>query len=393
MEAIRTRPGSSNGDLVQFLRESADKYGPRTALQSKTGFRYRRWTYSQVWESSGLVAALLQQRGLTKGDRVLLWAPNCPEWVVAFFGCLRAGVIVVPLDLRCTSDFVQRVSSKTQPRLTFISRMTPQYHQQLEMDEVRLEELEELCYGLPAAQGVDVAPQDLAEIMFTSGTTGDPKGVMLTHENLMANLEAASQCVPGRISDRLLSILPLSHMLEQMGGLLMPLRCGGSVTYPTSRQPALLVRTMQEAKTTMMLTVPQALELFMSAIEREVERRGRQRLWHLSLKVARYLPFRLRRLLFRDVHHRFGGCLEVVFSGGAALDPQLGAKWETLGVKVIQGYGTTEASPIISCHTRKRPRSDSAGPPLPGVDVRISEESEILVRGPNVTSGYWQNGR
>ena len=193
--------------MVRFLEDKAREFGDRTALLFNPAFRYQRWSYADLWEGAGQVAALLQERGLEKGDRVLLWGPNCPQWVVAFFGCLRAGVIVVPLDLRSNADFVQRVASKTRPKLSFVSRLTPQ-------DRGHLGLLEALCQGLPPARQVDVASDDLAEIMFTSGTTGDPKGVMLTHANLLANLESINQRIPGKTSDRLVSILPLSHMLR-----------------------------------------------------------------------------------------------------------------------------------------------------------------------------------
>ena len=250
--------------------------------------------------------------------------------------------------------------------------------------------MEDICRGLPAPEEVGIFPEDLAEIIFTSGTTGDPKGVTLTHRNITSNLSSVSQYVPGKASDRLLSVLPLSHMFEQMGGLLLALRVGANITYATSRQPTVLFRALRERKVTIMLLVPQALDLFMKGIEREVVRLGKERVWRLSLKIARYLPFRLRRPLFRKVHKRFGGSLGLFFVGGAALDPELGEKWKLLGVNVIQGYGATEASPIISCHKMETPRFDSAGPPIPGMEVRITDDGEILLKGPNVTPGYWE---
>ena len=378
------------GTLVDFLEQSASRFGERPALLYKHGLRYRSWSYARLWEEAGQVASLLRQRGLDKGDRVVIWGPNCPQWVLAFFGCLRAGVIVVPLDMRSPADFVRRVLEKTQPRLAITSRLTPRDGIEPGVPELLLEEIEELYQGLPAPPEVNATAEDLVEVMFTSGTTGDPKGVMLSHINLLANLEGASRYVPGSPSDRLLSILPLSHMFEQTGGLLMPLRCGANITYPTSRQPTVLLKTMRERKVTLLLLVPQALDLFMKGIEREVARQGREVAWRSSLKIARLLPLEARRLLFRRVHGRFGNGLRVIFSGGAALDPQLGAKWDRVGMKVIQGYGATEASPVISCHTMRSPRFDSVGLPLPGVDVRIAEDGEIWVRGPNVTSGYWE---
>ena len=388
-QAVASRTSDSE-TLVQFLREAADKFGDRPALLMKTSLRYRRWSYLQLWEESGQVARLLGQQGVARGDRVLIWGPNCPQWVLVWFGCMRAGIVAVPLDLRSAPDFVASVVAKTRPALAIVSRATPAFHQELALPEVDLENVEGLYQGLPPSTDVEVAPDDLAEIMFTSGTTGDPKGVMVTHRNLTANLSSASQHVPGRLSDRLISILPLSHMFEQMGGLLLPLRCGANVTYPVSRQPTIFFRTMRERGVTLLLLVPQALDLFMKGIEREVSRQGKERTWRFSLGAARYLPMRLRRLLFRKVHKRFGGCLDLVFTGGAALDPELGAKWNRLGVNIIQGYGATEASPVISCHLSRRPRYDSVGPPIPGVQVRISHQGEVLLRGPNITSGYWE---
>jgi len=179
-------------------------------------------------------------------------------------------------------------------------------------------------------------------------------------------------------------------MYEQMGGLFVTLYNGASVTYPTSRQPTVLSRTMRERKITIMLLVPQGLELFMNGIEREVARQGKQALWNRLLQIAERLPFPLRRRLFRRVHKQFGGKLDFVVSGGAALDADLARKWELLGVKIVQGYGTTEASPVISNHTIEGRRHDSTGRPLPNVEVRISSAGEILARGENITPGYWR---
>ena len=375
--------------IVDFLREAAARHGPRDALLIKPAFRYIRWTYDRLWEDSGRVATLLQRRGLNKGDQAILWGPNSPHWVLAFFGCLRAGVVLIPLDLRSAPDYVSRVISRTEPKLAFTSRFTPKGDVDLGVPEISFEELELAIADLPTPDPVTIHPDDLAEIMFTSGTTGDPKGVMLTHRNLTANIEGISHYITVDSSSRLLSILPLSHMYEQMGGLFFTLHSGASVTYPTSRQPTVLSRTMRERKITTMLMVPQALELLMNGIEREVIRQGKERLWKKLLKVAERTPFGLRRHLFRTVHKQFGGKLDLIVSGGAPLDRDLGRKWEMLGIKVLQGYGTTEASPVISNHTMVERRPDSTGRPLPNVQVKISEQGEILVKGDNITPGYY----
>ena len=380
---------SVGSTLVEFLRNSVKAHGPRDALLFKPGFRYLRWSYDRLWSESGQVTTLLQGRGLAKGDQVILWGPNSPQWVLILFGCLRAGVIVVPLDLRSAPDYVERVISRVSPKLAFTSRYTSRNDVDLGLPEITFEELESAIQGLPGPAPVETGPDDLAEIMFTSGTTGDPKGVMLTHRNLTANIEGISQYITCDTSSRLLSILPLSHMYEQMGGLLTVLHFGASITYPTSRQPTVLARTMRERQVTTMLLVPQGLELLMNGIEREVRRLGKESLWGKLMKVAERTPFPLRRRLFRRVHKQFGGKLDFIVSGGAALDPELGRKWELLGVKIVQGYGATEASPVISNHAIRERRPDSVGRPLPNVEVRISEEGEILARGDNISPGYW----
>ena len=375
--------------VSHFLDDMVRRFDARPALMFKPGFRYRTWSYRELREAAAQVAALLQERGVGKGDRVILWGPNAPHWVFAFFGCLRIGAILVPLDMRSTADFVQQVVAKTAPVLAFTSRAT-WGDTALDLPAILFEDLEGLIHGLPAAPPASLGGDDLAEIMFTSGTTGDAKGVLLTHGNLMANLHSVQQVIPSDPSFRMLSLLPLSHMFEQMGSLFAGLGCGASITFVTSRQPAILLKTMQERRVNMMLLVPQALDLFMKSIEREVANRGKQHAWEFLMKLARRLPVALRRLLFRKVHARFGGHLRIVVSGGAALDQALGEKWHLLGVSVLQGYGATEASPVISCHSLTEARFDSVGPPVPGVEVRLSDAGEIQVRGPNITQGYWQ---
>ena len=375
--------------IVEFLEQASARHASRDALLIKPAFRYIRWTYDRLWEDSGRVATLLQGRGLSKGDQVILWGPNSPHWVLAYFGCLRAGLVLIPLDLRSAPDYVSRVISRTEPKLAFVSRVTHKEDVELGVPEITLEEIESAITGLSGPTPVPIDKNDLAEIMFTSGTTGDPKGVMLTHRNLTANIEGIIQYISVDHSNRLLSLLPLSHMYEQMGGLFIALHYGASVTYPTSRQPTILARTMRDRKITTMLMVPQALELLMNGIEREVSRQGKERLWRLLLKTAERIPFGLRRHLFRTVHKQFGGKLDLIVSGGAALDADLGRKWELLGVKVLQGYGATEASPVISNHTMEERRPESTGRPLPNVQVKISEEGEILAKGENITPGYY----
>ena len=378
-------------DLISFLHDAAKQFGAKPALLMKPGLRYRTWSYDDMWAESGKVASLLQQRGIPKGDRVAIWAPNSPQWVFAFFGTIRAGAVPVPVDLRSDDGFVARVVEKARPSFGFSSRFAPGAGATLGVDVVLLEELESLTAALDQPQEeVSIAPDDVAEIMFTSGTTGDPKGVMLTHRNILADLEAVRHFIPGAPTYRVVSLLPLSHMFEQMGGLFLAFSCGADVTYVTSMQPAAIMRTMKERRVVTMLLVPQVLTLFMNGIEAEVARKGKQRMWNGMQRLAARLPMRLRRLLFAQIHRKLGGSLEFFVAGGAALDPELARKWTALGIKVLQGYGTTETAPVIATHPLANPRYDSAGLPLPGVNVKIAEDGEVLVSGPTVTPGYWE---
>ncbi|MBI4337918.1 MAG: AMP-binding protein [Chloroflexi bacterium] len=380
--------------IVSLLQQAAAAFGNRPAVIARQGYRTERWTYACLWALSGHTAAFLQRRGIHKGDRAILWAPNSPQWVAAYFGCLRTGAIVVPLDVRSSPEFVRKVVERTQPRLAFLSAATASSSfEEAGVPVVHLEGLETLAQEDTGYQEVPLAPSDIAEVMFTSGTTGDPKGVILTHGNIAANVRAATQAVPSKPTYRLLSLLPLSHMLEQTVGLLAPLSGGASIYYPQGRQPTLILRALREYRITTLVLVPQALQLFMNAIEGRVREQGKDRAWRMLHRVAPHLPFPLRRRLFAPVHRQLGGALRFVMCGGAYLDPALAQQWEDLGIVVLQGYGTTEAAPIISCNTFQRRKLDSVGMPLPGVRVRTASDGEILVRGGNVTPGYWQDPR
>ncbi len=387
----RDQPGET---LAALLTTAARRHGPKPALIIKPGVRDRVMTYAALDSAASAFAGFLRVRGIDKGDRVLIWAPNMPEWVICFFGSMRAGATLVPLDVRSAPDFVASVVHQTEPKLALLARSTERLAEGLNVPTLLLEEMESTLPGTRTPpETVSVAPGDLAEIIFTSGTTGDPKGVMLSHHNIVSNVRGAEEVLTVTDRFRFLSLLPLSHMFEQNVGLLAPLAGGAQIIYPVSRQPSIIFRTLAEHRVTTLVVVPQILQLLLSGIEREAERKGRAQQLARAFKLAERLPFWARRHVLRSVHARLGGALDLVISGGAALDPELAARWELLGVRVLQGYGATEAAPIITGDRPGQRCPHAVGRAYPGVEVRIADDGEVLARGANIFQGYWRNAQ
>lgn len=378
--------------LVSLLSRGAQRWGDLPAL-SLYGSDSWGWTYGQLWESARRTAAHLRQCGVAHGDRVVLWGDNRPEWVAALFGVQLAGAVAVPLDAHSTKDFLGLIQKATQPKYMFIGS-----EQQKELGAAPTPYLllEELRARLDGTEPIDpndvrVTPEDMAELVFTSGTTGAPKGVILTHRNIVSNVKMAALAFRPTTDNRALSILPLSHMFEQMCDLFVPLSSGSSVTYLETLRPDVIFGAMSSNRITNMGCVPRVLELFADGIKREARRQNRLNQLERANALARRLPFSCRHLLFRKIHQRMGGSFEYFVVGGARLDVELGRWWEGLGVKVVQGYGMTEASPVVAAGTPRKRDHGSVGRPLRGVEVKIAEDGEILVRGDNVTPGYWEN--
>ena len=373
--------------VPDIILQAREQHGARPAVALRDPARGFSWTYDELVAHAAGVARWLGEQGVGPGDRVVLWGPNEPAWAGAFFGCLMAGAVVVPLDARNAPDFAERVVGRTRPRLQLLGAAQPPLG---EVPAVRFADLPPPERGL--APPAPVAQEnDLAEIVFTSGTTGVPKGVMLTHRNIVSNVRSMIEVVPIRPEYRLLSLLPLSHMFEQAVGLGAALSGGASIVYMGTLRPDTIFEALGDEHITCILAVPQVLQLFANAIEREVRRSGRERVWRALHTVAPWVPFDLRRRLFRPVHERLGGRFLFYVCGGAYLDPTLAQKWENIGIKVVQGYGATEASPAIAANALDRRNLRSIGKPLTCNEVRLAPDGEIQVRGANVTLGYWED--
>jgi long-chain acyl-CoA synthetase len=376
--------------LPELVTRIAADHGDHPALRIKPAFRTRTWTYREVGDLVPRVATLLRAEGIEPGDRVLIWAVPRPEWGIASLGAQWAGAVSVPIDVRTTDVFASKLAVQTRPKLVLTSLPTMKSAARLELPMVTVESLVDRAREAAPLPMAAPDPTALAEIVFTSGSTGDPKGVMLSHRNIVTNSATLREVVPLGTETRLLSILPLSHMYGMNPGFLAPLLAGAMIVYPTSLQPSVLARTFREQKVTMLLAVPQVLKLLDRAIQRRIDAAGRHDLNERMRSIARNLPVPARRLLFWPLLSQMGG-LRYVALGGAALSPVLARRWEEVGVIPLQGYGASELSPVVSMTRLERNRIGTVGEPIPGVNVRIAPDGEVQVSGPNVFLGYWEN--
>jgi long-chain acyl-CoA synthetase len=372
--------------LIDLVATAAASYAERPALILRAGLRDEVWSYRRLWQASNAVALHLSQaQGIRPGQRVLLCGPNSPRYVASLLGIMLTGAIAVPLDLASPVDLIERVAADTEAT-ALISDLP------LDLPGLPRLPLAELpCAADGPPFPVLPGSADVAEIIYTSGTTGRPKGVVLSHGNIVASIRSAQALVPCRRPWRLLSLLPLSHMFEQTVGLFAPLTVGASIHYGVSRQSAAIRRAMRRYRINVLVTVPRLLGHMLQGMEREVRRVGRWSAWERAHRLAPHLPMALRRRLFRQAHRQLGSALDFVMCGGAYLPAELELAWERLGVRVVQGYGASECAPLIAGNSLDQRLPGSAGRAAPGVQIRLAEDGEILVKGPNVFSGYWHN--
>jgi long-chain acyl-CoA synthetase len=385
--------------LLDLLDEAVARFADRGAL----GIRHEdgateAWTYRELDRRSRIAAWRLRALGLQPGDRILTWSPSMPELPAAYFGAIRARLILVPLDLRMSVDAITGIVETATPARLFIGTgrdgPDPAAAGLADFPTTMIESLSaEPDETFPADWEAQVAawprpaPDEIFELIFTSGTTGTPKGVMLAHDNVVASIDSFHRIIPP-LDHRLVSLLPLSHLLEQAVGLFYALSVGANVLSVRSRNPRVIFDALRAHRVTSMVVVPQVLDLFWSAIEREAERAGRAELFGRLRSIARRLPLAARRLIFRSVHRQLGGNFRLFVSAGAFLPPAVQQAWEDLGVIVLQGYGATETG-TGACTTLEDHGLGTVGRPPTGIEMRIAEDGEVQFRGATLFKGYW----
>ncbi len=370
--------------LLDFFNDFADSSAEFVIHDD--GFRFWTYQYRQIAGAARAFAARLEREGIGKGEKVLFWSENRPEWLAAFWGCLLGGVIVVPIDYRSSAEVLRSIQGLVQARAILVG------------DEVRGDGLGEaapvwrladldLSRSADTRSAVALTADDIAEIVFTSGSTAAPKGVVITHRNVVADLIPIERevlkyrrYVRPLFPIRLLNLLPLSHMFGQALATFFPPMVPATVVFMRGYAPHEIVRQIRGKRVAFLVAVPKMLQVLRQYLLREFP--------DLARIKPNALSWLARRWRYRKVHRPFGWKFFGFVVGGAPLETGLEEFWRQLGFMVVQGYGLTETAPIISFNHPFHLKPGTVGRPLPGVDLRIAPDGEILVRGDIVTPGY-----
>jgi len=411
-------------NLVVLFREQAAKKGEAPFLWHKHDGRWTPVSWAETARQVAALAASLARIGIAPGDRVLLVAENRPEWAIADLAIMSAGAITVPAYTSNTADDHRHVLTDSGARAAIVSTArlarplvaaladAPDCGDLITMEPiagaaVAVHDWAVLTAGEVIPPPVTASRDDTACLIYTSGTGGRPRGVMQHHGAILADIAGCAAVIAEDFpigDDRMLSFLPLSHSYEHTAGQFLPIALGAEIYYAESVEK--LAANMAETRPTVMIVVPRLFEVLRQRITKAVEKQGRMAAWLMNRAVAagerraaggttvadRLLAPLLARTIQPKIRDRFGGALKALVSGGAPLNPEVGRFFESLGITLLQGYGQTETGPVVSVN---RPAAgiamETVGPPIAGVEVRIAEDGEIMVRGEIVMHGYWRN--
>jgi long-chain acyl-CoA synthetase len=388
--------------VADYLQEFQN-HGEACAYIQPRGYRTERWSYRQIAEMAARFAHELKARNICNGERVMLWGENCAQWVAAFFGCAIAGVVVVPMDNGASLDFATRVFRQVESKLLVSSRA----HERERPSPIAATStliLENLSEGIshhpttPAAD-INIGAEDTLQIVFTSGTTAEPRGVVITHGNVLANIAPLEEQIQGYLKYerfvhplRFLNLLPLSHVFGQFLGMFLPPLLGGTVIFLETLKPSEIIETIRRERVSVLVSVPRVLQSLKQKIESDLEDQGKRNEFRKRFLSSEGKHFLFRWWTFRRIRRQFGWKFWAFISGGAALDAGTEEFWGRLGYAVIQGYGLTETTSLISVNHPFKLGKGSIGKVLPGREVKLAEDGEILVRGGGIAAGYLRQG-
>jgi long-chain acyl-CoA synthetase len=392
------------------LLDDLRRHDTEIAIVRYQGVRRKVTTYGELARMAGRFAALLEDRGIGMGDRVLLWGENGAEWVAAFYGCMLRGVMAVPLDEFGSAEFAARVAADVKPKLaagdaSLLRKLkgTGSRERGIGSNAPALEGLgppalafEEWGTSLPSREAGAIAGLSLEtplQILFTSGTTGEPKGIVHTHGNVLASVGPIEEGAQKYLRYeryfhplRILHTLPLSHVFGQTMGLWVPPIFAAEVHFETRLVAPRLVETIKRERISVLAAVPRVMALLMAHIEHTIPGLAER------VSASKRMKAWKRWWVFRDVHRTLGFKFWALVSGGGALAGPLEQFWNTLGFVVVQGYGMTETTALITLNHPFHVASGTIGKPLPGREVKIGADGEVLVRGPMISSATWSGG-
>jgi long-chain acyl-CoA synthetase len=403
-------------DLLELFETSTKRHATRVAMRIERDGRKEQYTYADLRELATRVAGFLASEGIKQGDRVMLVSSNAPEWGMTYFGVLKAGATCIPCDPESSTAEILNFARAGNAAGVICSDAIINDHPDLrerlqELGLARLWTYEEV-FALPDEQTEDeriallpqrAHPQGVASLIFTSGTTGQPKGVMLSHRNLTSMVSMLSSVFDMTTRDGVLSVLPLHHTFEFSTGFLTPLSRGAQITYLPELTSDALARAIKNGHVTGMVGVPALWELLHRRIKNRLYERSdwigktADNLIHANAWLRDKTPLNFGQVLFYPIHEGLGGRIRYFISGGSALSEKIQRDFHGLGFTILEGYGLTEASPVLTV-TRPENRllTGTVGKPLPGVEVRIVEPDasgvgEVVARGPNVMLGYYED--
>ena len=385
--------------LGEVFELSVEKHSNKLALKKGD----TEYTYAQLKAEVIKLKNYLLALGLKRGDAFAVFGENRPEWAVGYLAIVRAGLVCVPVDRMLSEAEVLHILRHSEAKgivasenyldmVETVKGELPGLEHVIRMDKIRELKAEK---DIPV-KGLD--PDSLAVLIFTSGTTGQSKAVMLSHRNIMSNLHAVEQVIGLDEHDTMVSIIPMHHTFEGTAGFLYPLFKGAAVYYPPSLKPNDLIATMKEAQVSCLIAVPLLFEKLLAGVHKKVARSPlpTKVMFGAISGIGSLVKF-LRKPLFARVRKEMGlGNLRIACAGGAALTEKVAQGLKLLAIPIIQGYGLTETAPVISVSPLEKTKITSVGPPIPGVEVKIVEPDdngigEIVVRGPNVMLGYYKN--
>lgn len=402
--------GLRQKNILSLLNDKTIDFNDRVALGTKTPLGWKEFTYKGVGVlARKLGTYLIENLEVKKGDRLTILSESKPEYGACLFAAALAGMTVVPLDVKLTKYELTSILSDCEPTVMLVSQHYLDTAKEIQknitsiknilvMDEPSYNQEFTSIHALPYTKDAKwrrMGSKSTALIIYTSGTTGSPKGVEITYSNIFSQLEdlkiVMDHIIPSKHC-RMLSILPMNHLFELTVGFSTFLNLGYSVYYALSLKPKDILAIMREKQINFMIVVPAFLKLLKTSIESELKNYSaiKRLIFDIKYNLAQFIPFmRIRRMMFRDIHKQFGRHFKACLSGGAPLDIHVGKWFSRLGIKVYQGYGLSECSPVVSMNYDKRHDLASVGRALKSLSAKIdSETGELMVKGPAVMKGY-----